>query len=57
MNKQDSIEEKVEKFSLRLGDIDKSVLLLKYKVHSSKDKQAELICFVNEVKDTVDCAY
>ena len=57
MNKLDSIEEKIEKFSSRLGVIEKSVSLLRCEVESSKEKQAELQCLVDEVKDSVDCAH
>ena len=57
MNKLDSIEEKLEKFSTRLSDIEKSVSLLRCEVNSSKEKEAELQCSVDEVKDSVDCAH
>ena len=56
VNKLDSIEEKTEKFLLRLGDIEKSVSLLRCEVNSSKEKQAELQRFVDEVKESVNCA-
>ena len=57
MNKLDSIEEKIEKFLLRLDDIEKSVSSLRCEVNSSKGKQADLQRFVDEVKDSVDCAH
>ncbi|XP_068756376.1 tropomyosin-like [Montipora capricornis] len=57
MNKLDSIEEKMEKFSSRLDDIEKSVSLLRCEVNSSKEKQAEIKRFVDEVKDSVDYAH
>ena len=56
MNKLDSIEEKIEKFLLRLGDIKKLVSLLRCEVNSSKEKQADLQRVVDEVKDSVNCA-
>ena len=57
MNKLDSIEEKIEKSLLRLDDIEKSVSLLRCEVNSSKKKQAEIQRFVDEVKDSVNCAH
>ena len=39
MNKLDSIEDKIEKFLLRLDDIEKSVSSLRCEVNSSKEKQ------------------
>ncbi|XP_068723520.1 tropomyosin-like [Montipora capricornis] len=57
MNKLDSIEEKMEKFLSRLDDIEKSISLLRCEVNSSKEKQAEIKRFVDEVKDSVDYAH
>ena len=57
MNKLGSIEEKMEKFSSRLHDIEKSVSLLRCEVNSSKEKQVEIQRVVDEVKDSVDCAH
>ena len=57
MNKLDSIKEKMEKFLTRLDDIEQSVSLLTCEVNSSKEKQAEIQRFVDEVKDCVDCAH
>ena len=51
------IEEKLEKFSTRLSDIEKSVALLRCEVNSSKEKEAELQCSVDEVKDSVNWAH
>ena len=42
MIKLDSIEEKLEKFSTRLSDIEKSASLLRCEVNSSKEQEAEL---------------
>ena len=39
MNKLDNIEDKIEKFLLRLDDIEKSVSSLRCEVNSSKEKQ------------------
>ena len=54
MNKLDSIAEKIEKFSSRLSNIEKSVSSLRCEVNFSKEKQAELQHSVDEVKDTVE---
>jgi len=57
INKLDSIEEKLEKFSTRLSDIEKLVSLRRCEVNSSKEKEAELQCSVDEVKDSVNWAH
>ena len=57
VSKLDRIEEKLERFSSRLTEIEKTVVSLRCELKSSKEKQTELQRSVDEVKDSLDVAH